>query len=139
MPRLLIAEDNQDFARVLRDVAESCGWSVSVFYDGSQLLAGLEALSVPALLLVDINMPNVDGIGVASALSSPDFPRGLRIRFMTGVSDTHAVAAKMIAQARDHFPGQTLYKPIELDTLRGVLDEEAARLTGEPDTSNPSG
>lgn len=76
----------------------------------------------PAVALVDIHMPELDGIEVIELLV--DIDRPLRFRFMTGGADAPMLAAKLMARARNLAVGRNLYKPVEMETLKRVLDEE---------------
>lgn len=128
MPRLLIADDAIDLACVLERAALRANWEVSVSSNGSELLAALKALETPAFVLVDINMPELDGIEFAQLLHEySDLPR-IRLRFMTGGPIVGAVAATLIAKARDFEPGMTLYKPFSMSSFGEVLEAEAAHL-----------
>jgi len=128
MPRLLIAEDNADFASALGRKAEGCGWQVTVCRDGTELVAELATSSPPALLLIDINMPELDGIEAIQQIAAGPMARGWRIRFMTGGPDVNAVAARMIAGARDLNVGKSLFKPFSMARFAEELDREAELL-----------
>lgn len=130
MPALLIAEDNADFAQALRRKAESCGWAVTLCPNGAALLDALPALTAPALLLIDVNMPRLNGIEAIGRIAAAPGPHRLRIRFMTGGSDVNAVAARMIAEARGLDVGDTLYKPLPMARFKEALEDEARRLCG---------
>lgn len=138
MPRLLIAEDNADFAAALGRKAESCGWQVTLCRDGAELVAELATASPPALLLVDINMPELDGIEAIREIAAGSMSRGWRIRFMTGGPDVNAVAARMIAGAKDLNVGKSLFKPFSMARFAEELEREAA-LLAEMERPQPGG
>lgn len=120
--KLYIADDNADFAGYLATVAERQGWSVEICANGNELVNGLMSETCPAVALVDIHMPELDGIEVIELLV--DIDRPLRFRFMTGGADAPMLAAKLMARARNLAVGRNLYKPVEMETLKRVLDEE---------------
>ena len=120
--KLYIADDNTEFAEYLRTVAERLGWEVETCSNGNELLDLLASSDEPAVVLVDINMPEKDGIEVIEGLS--ELKRSLRFRFMTGGADAPMLAAKLMARARNLSVGRNLYKPIPMDTLKTVLVEE---------------
>lgn len=126
--RLIIADDNAQFLEFVRTVAEGAGWVVTLCADGIELMAILEEMSDPALVLVDINMPNLDGVEVAWKLADLAESAPARLRFVTGGDPSNAIAARMIAKAREQDPGMTLFKPIPIDKLREVLAYEAEML-----------
>jgi CheY-like chemotaxis protein len=120
--KLYIADDNSEFADYLTTVAKRLGWTVEVCKNGNELLDLLLGEGGPAVVLVDINMPEKDGIEVIEGLSEIDRP--LRFRFMTGGADAPMLAAKLMARARNLSVGRNLYKPIPMETLKRVLTEE---------------
>ncbi len=63
MSTVLIAEDNPVNRELLRELLESRGYSVTEACDGQQALASLEE-SRPDILLLDLDMPVLDGFGV---------------------------------------------------------------------------
>lgn len=126
--RLIIADDNAQFLEFVRTVAEGAGWVVTLCADGNELLDSLRKMSEPALVLVDINMPNLDGVEVAWKLSDLNGSAPARLRFITGGDPSNAIAARMIAKAREQDPGMTLFKPIAISKLREILAYEAEKL-----------
>lgn len=126
MNRLIIAEDNSDLARVLATMSERLGWSVQVTGDGDEFLRALAQENTPALALIDINMPQRDGIDVINGIVETNRP--LRLRFMTGGEISSILAARMIASARGLSVGRNVHKPISLQDLRKVLSEEEKEL-----------
>lgn len=128
---LVIADDNLPFLEYVKTVAEEAGWTVTLCTDGNELLTALKAMTCPALVLIDIKMPNLDGVEVAWKLADLDLLSPTRLRFMTGEDPTSAIAARMIAKAGEQDPGMTLFKPISLDKLREVLAYEAGQLESQ--------
>ena len=61
--KVLIAEDNAVNRELLREVLESHGYDVIEAVDGQEALGKLEE-SRPDLVLLDINMPVLDGFAV---------------------------------------------------------------------------
>jgi len=80
--QIYIADDNKDFADTIADVAEREGWDVKTCTNGLELLDAVKSSDGPGLLLVDVNMPEMDGIEVIKSLVHVQRP--LRIHFMTG-------------------------------------------------------
>lgn len=127
-PRLIIAEDNADFSRLLAVKAERDGWAVTLCKDGLDLLATLKGVDEPALILVDINMPNLDGIEVIRKLNQDTRARRFRFCMMTGGDQVNAVAARMIAQAGDLSVCNSLYKPFSMEVFGAFLEEQREML-----------
>ena len=65
-PTILYIEDNADNQRLVRRIMEARGYTVLLAKDGPDGIA-LARESQPVLVLVDINIPGLDGYGRASA------------------------------------------------------------------------
>ncbi|WP_294224878.1 response regulator [uncultured Shimia sp.] len=133
MQKLYIADDNVEFAEYLAHVATRDGWETEICSNGLKLLERLRESDEPALLLVDINMPQMDGIEVISGIAA--LTRPMRLRFMTGGGAPSMEAAKLIAQARDIDVGDNMHKPLSRDLLRDVLQTEAGTLAQKQEQS----
>ncbi|MFQ1702334.1 response regulator [Loktanella agnita] len=123
MRHLIIAEDDPELTNVYRSFAERAGWNVQTCNSGAGIKALLAQGDEPVLLLIDINMPEKDGIEAIDDILS--VPRPMRLRFMTGGDDAPIVAAKMIAAARDLSVGKNVYKPIPKERFLDILENEA--------------
>ena len=66
---VLLADDEEDVRAVLRGVLEAAGYAVTEARDGEAALAQA-ALARPDLVLLDVDMPLIDGWGVLSRLRS---------------------------------------------------------------------
>lgn len=107
-------------------VAQKEGWDVTVSANGQELIENLLIGGGPAFVLIDIKMPEMDGIEAIELIV--DIDRPLRIRFITGGRDSSIIAAKMIASARSLKVGRSIYKPISMDAFKTLLAEEADAL-----------
>ena len=121
-----IADDDLQLGRYLEKVATMCGWSASHCRDGLELVTALEMEKHPALALVDVQMPRMDGIEVISALLT--FKHRLRLRFMSGGHIVDTLAAHMIANGREMSVGATIHKPMRLEELMSIFEREKAEL-----------
>jgi DNA-binding response OmpR family regulator len=64
MPSILIIEDEPELVKVLRDYLENAGFSVETAYRGDTGLSLWEHKR-PDLVLLDLNLPGMDGLDVA--------------------------------------------------------------------------
>jgi DNA-binding NtrC family response regulator len=77
--RILVVDDDAAIRKILRDRFRALGHAVDVATDGGDALAQLERQSAD-LVLLDLQMPNVDGFAVLQALATrPDPPAVLVI------------------------------------------------------------
>lgn len=65
--RLLVADDDNDMRELIRSLLGGVGYDIHVARNGAEALEQVEALAPDAMIL-DINMPEIDGFGVLEAL-----------------------------------------------------------------------
>ncbi len=64
---IMVVDDHPDLVEIVRITLESKGFNVRCAYSGKHLFAGLEELK-PDLILLDIMMPQMDGLEVLTRL-----------------------------------------------------------------------
>ena len=115
MSTALIIDDNRQTADALHQMLDVLGVEARVAYGSS---AGLEILQkmTPHLILLDINMPGLDGIEVLSFLRRE--PRLAPVPVIVITSDDQPETKKRVMAG-----GATamLIKPATLDALEGAL------------------
>ena len=126
--RILIVDDNRDAADSLRMVLEALGSEVRLANDGPEALAVYAAWS-PAIVLMDIGMPGMDGYEVARRLRAAYPAAGTSLIALTGwgQEEDRRLAA---AAGFDHH----LVKPVEIAALRTLL-ASLSRATGVHEAS----
>ena len=99
--RTIIVDDNEDARETLADLLRSHGFDVGIAADG---LSGLDLIreQKPHVALVDLGLPGLDGIGVASALLSQLPPVQTRLIALTGYGDASAQARTSAAGFHAH-------------------------------------
>ncbi len=63
----MVVDDNADLVEIVRITLEGKGFNVRCAYNGKEVFAGLEELK-PDLILLDIMMPQMDGLEVLTRL-----------------------------------------------------------------------
>lgn len=121
-----IADDNEALRSVMARQLQRVGLDPVMSADGAELVARLSTSNSPVALLIDMNMPHLDGIGVLGSLMSLE--RRFRLRFMTGAAHADALAAQMMAKVRDVSVGRTLHKPVDRATLLKAVVEDLRAL-----------
>ncbi|WP_417598637.1 EAL domain-containing protein [Oceanospirillum sp.] len=118
--RLLVLDDEKEICELVAEVAEMQGFSC----EQCSVLSSLNELTLspmPDILVLDLSMPDVDGIEVINHLGS--LPVKPQLILMTGFERSVLDGAHKLAD-RLHVPvlGQ-LNKPISLNTLTELLKQ----------------
>ncbi|GAB4242573.1 MAG: hypothetical protein OHK005_06450 [Candidatus Methylacidiphilales bacterium] len=117
---VLAAEDNPVNQRVLRQFLHKLGCHATIVGSGTELLATLQAAPTPDLILMDVQMPDMDGFEATRQIrlwEARHIPkRRTRIVALTANAMPEDRAA-CLAAGMDGF----LPKPIRLDTLAAEL------------------
>lgn len=80
--KILIAEDNENNRNLIRDILTFYGYEVSEAADG-QKAVDLARELMPDLILMDIQMPGMDGMTAACTLKGDPATSGLKIIALT--------------------------------------------------------
>src|SRR6266542_630058 len=118
-PTILYIEDNADNQRLVRRIMEACGYTVLLAKDGPDGIA-LARESQPALVLVDINIPGLDGYETTTRLRGMSHLRGTPIVAMTADSRVGARERSLVAGCDGY-----ITKPID---PRGLPEQLSERL-----------
>jgi CheY-like chemotaxis protein len=107
--RILIVEDDADIRELMKIFLEADGYRVDLAADGLEALEELEAGPRPALILLDLMMPRMDGEQFLKQLRGSRFA-DIPIIIMSG----HSAAEKKAQQLN---VAHCLMKPVEVDDL----------------------
>ena len=112
--RILLADDNRDFAVSLGQVLRHMGNDVRIEHDGAAALAAAADFA-PEVAFLDIGLPKLNGFDLARRLRR-EHPSTVLVA-VTGWGQERD--RELASEAGfDHY----LVKPIELDTLQGLLN-----------------
>jgi two-component system, cell cycle response regulator DivK len=113
--RILIVEHNANNRSLFRDILTFHGYEVSVVADGQEGVALAREL-MPDLILMDIQMPGMDGTTAAGILKGDPVTGGLKIIALTSFS-MRGDQEKFMAAGFDGY----LSKPINTRELPGLV------------------
>ena len=123
--KILLVDDDQDIATVLRDRLESLGYATVTAGDGLRALDVIEH-ETPALMLLDIEMPKLNGIEVLKRLTQGR--QNLRDGFELPVIVMTAHASLSTAiEAMKQGALDFLTKPVDVDHLSIVIKKALER------------
>jgi CheY-like chemotaxis protein len=113
--RVLVVDDDQAVADSMAMVLEALGYRVRLAHDGPQALAAAADFR-PAVVLLDIGMPGMDGHEVARRLRAVPENSGVYLVAVTGWEPERALPARQ----RSCFD-RYLAKPLSAGALEEVL------------------
>lgn len=122
--KILLVEDNENNRNLLKDLLEYHGYEVAMAADGLQGVALAREL-LPDLILMDIQMPGLDGISACKTLKGESATGNLKIVALTSFA-MQGDQEKFMAAGFDAY----LSKPINTRELPVLLKKWLA--TGEP-------
>jgi two-component system, OmpR family, phosphate regulon response regulator PhoB len=112
-PHILVIEDDPALRELLHTTLTRSGYEVSVAEHGLDALLQIDKASPkPSLLLVDIMMPELDGLSLVRALKTRAETRSIPVVFITAKTDSKTIAEGISAGARYY-----VTKPFVLDDL----------------------
>lgn len=120
--RVLVVDDNADSADSLAKLLRLIGHQVDVAYDGPSGLAAAQ-LFEPAVVVLDIGLPGMDGFTVARKLRESKRTKDALLIAVTGYGQ-HKDQLSAREAGFDHH----LTKPVELNALQALLKEGTVRL-----------
>jgi twitching motility two-component system response regulator PilH len=83
MKKVLVVDDSPVDAQNLQRILIDAGWVVVLAISGADAIAKAKAES-PNMIMMDVNMPGVDGFSAARQLSQDPVTKGIPVIFVTG-------------------------------------------------------
>jgi DNA-binding response OmpR family regulator len=83
---VLLVEDEDQLRRVMKDLLEREGYTVAEAGDGVQALDQVDRFA-PDIIILDLNLPGLDGYGVLAQLRSRPATRGIPVVILTAKGD----------------------------------------------------
>ena len=123
LPSILVVDDNQDNAEIIRQYLEVRGYPISVAHDGDEALAMFETIR-PSIVLLDVMMPGRDGWEVCRMMKQhPTLGRGVRVIMVTALDQWDDKRQALQTGADDY-----VEKPVDLAKLALTVQRNAALL-----------
>lgn len=121
-PTILVADDHEDTRVILRHYFEAMGYNVLEAHDGEQTLESMKG-SHPDAVVLDIQMPRMDGIQVLRAVRGDGTLRSIKILALSA----HALSDE-VRQIREAGADAYLAKPADpktvLEAVRALMDQD---------------
>ena len=116
VPRILIVDDENDFIELLQYKHAGYGYELIVANDGVHALSQARTLK-PNLILLDILLPDLDGLSVCEILRRQPATKKIPIIFMSALTGDITKRTAFM-QAEDFFT-----KPLDLNRLGKRISE----------------
>lgn len=114
--RVLVVDDFRGNADSMKLVLDAMGYEVRVAYGGQEALESASEVK-PDVILLDIDMPDLNGYEVAAFIRKQRWGEGMLLIAITGLGqeiDKH--------RSREAGIDHHLVKPLALDDLMAILD-----------------
>ena len=108
---ILVVEDDHDVNGRVCDALDKAGYEPLAAFDGDQALR-MAAAHRPALILLDLNLPDSDGVHICRTLHKAPVTRGIPVIVFTGRTDLTSKFSCFVAGARHY-----LTKPVDRHNL----------------------
>jgi len=109
--RILIVDDSTTNNILLQSILEEEGYAVDVAFGGKEALKLIKA-GKPKLILLDIMMPEIDGITLLREIYSNKTMQDIPVIMVTAKDDDYTREESLAAGAHDF-----LTKPIDVDMV----------------------
>src|SRR4051812_41053153 len=116
---VLVVDDDSALIRTLADILRHHGYAPQTALSGHEGLA-LAQDQVPALAVVDLRLPDMDGVELASRLHA--LSELTQVVVLTGNASVESAVAAMREQSIDY-----LVKPVQIDKLLQVVSMAGER------------
>ena len=113
--KILIVDDEEGFLALIRQALEERGFEVVTVTNAVD--AGIEMVStLPALILMDIKMPGIDGLEACEVLKKNPNTKDVPIIIVSALSDDSDIQQAKKIGVEDYF-----VKPIDIEKLIGRI------------------
>ena len=113
---VLIVDDDTIMAQTVADMVSLFDWDAKIVHGPGSAMKMIWA-KPPALILLDLNMPGVDGMEVCRYIKRDPIAQETPVIFVTAEDDPSIMAKAKEAGASDY-----LIKPIDIDKLESILE-----------------
>jgi len=125
-PAALVVDDDAAIRETLHQLLEDEGYHVEQAADGIAALDALRATQRPMVVLLDVMMPRLDGLGVLQAVTE-DTSLAQKHRFIVMTASASALTEALTRIMRClHAPA--LIKPFSIDQLLDLMAEANSKL-----------
>ena len=129
MTRVLVVDDDAAIRETMRIVLEDMDYTVEEASDGEQALTLLHANPEPAVVLLDLMMPRLDGSAVLRLVAEDAALR--RNVFLLVTANAQTLSTNFLALLT-RLSVEVLRKPFDIDVLLDTVERASLRLPDDP-------
>jgi two-component system, cell cycle response regulator DivK len=122
--RILVVEDNEKNMKLFRDVLVATGYRTLEARTGTEAV-DMASEHTPDLVLMDIQMPDLDGVQALQRLRADSRTAGIPVLALTAQA-MHGDRERFLAAGFDGY----LSKPVDVRQLLGTVREHCDRVAG---------
>ena len=122
---VLVVDDEIGALTLIGIMLERGGFSVQKARDARVALATLDE-STPDLIILDVMMPEIDGIELCEMIRQREDTRDIPILILSARGDAESIMRGMEAGANDYLPKPILHHDL-VAKVRAILDDTASR------------
>lgn len=116
-PPILVVEDELDTANLVKLILQENGYQVVHAADGQEALDKIASMSIPSLVLLDIQLPHVDGVTILETIrATPDW-QDVPVILLTAVVDPLCIRKAVSIKVQDY-----MLKPFKRDSLLRCIE-----------------
>ena len=120
MVELIIVDDDPAIVRLLKRVAKRAGYGTRAVPNGEELFEALES-STPDLILLDLNMPRLDGVEVLKELARKEIR--VPVMLVSGSGAETLESAALMARVLGLDVRGVVRKPVDIARMERLLAE----------------
>lgn len=121
--KLLVVDDQNSITKIVSKIAVSLGYEVRKVNDPSMAFQVFEDFK-PDVLIIDLVMPEVDGIDILHAILAAG--TSARIIIMSGFGKSYLRLGEAVAEFHQHASITTLAKPFRRADLAALLRSDVS-------------
>lgn len=118
-PRVLIVDDEEHVRRSLARILDAAGFDTSLAESGEQALESMASPPLPDLVLLDVDMPTIDGYEVCVRMQADEALSYVPVVFVTAM-DSERDRSRAFAAGASEF----MTKPVEAQELTAVVHRQ---------------
>ncbi len=118
---ILLVEDNEQYAEVIKLHLERAGHKAHIAYDGETALQSVGGIK-PDIIFLDVMLPGMDGITVCAKLKGDPDLMAIPVVMLTGRTAVKDVDEALRAGAEDY-----ISKLDDIETIWAQIDEKIER------------